>query len=290
MHWRWNRTKQHMQITPIKSQKTKENTFEFSEHEAYLCAPQFWSLDSCSAQRCNTDVVTLFLCSGHTKCAALLPVQTRINIWSERRTKLTHRNREHWEHVGYLCALEDRSNTFNHIDSRRQVAQKNGRNGSGLFVNHFWKIAIGMWHMNWFLALLGTSWQAEVEYFFFCVCPEWVFFLMDHNECITSTYFFLDILVALPKWPDLGNTSTIPLPIICWWPWCWCCLSMAASPSQPAEISIPLIYHLLQYTTTNITPWCCYITPFCCLITPFYWYIIENLRYIAGSGSMCLFS
>ena len=109
------------------------------------------------------------------------------------------------------------------------------------------------------------------------------FFLTDHNDfylnVLLPLIFFLDFHVALPKRPDLGNTSTNPLPFICWW--CWCCLSMAASPSKPAEISLPLIYHLLLYTTTNITPCCCHITPFCCLITPFFWHIIEKLCYIA---------
>ena len=98
-------------------------------------------------------------------------------------------------------------------------------------------------------------------------------------EYITSAYFFLVFHVAMPKRPVPGNTSTNPLPIICWW--CWCSLSMATSPSKPAGIRFPRIHHLLLYTTTNITPCCCFITPFCCLITPFYWYIIENLRCIA---------
>ena len=137
-----------------------------------------------------------------------------------------------------------------------------------LFCNHFKKMAIGRWHMNWFLALLG---QPRMSIFF--SGPQW--FLV---ECITSTYLFLDFHVASPTRPDQGNTSTIPLPI-CWC--CWCCLSMATSQSKPAGIRFPRILHLLLYTTTNITPHCCLITPFCCLITPFFWYIVENLRYIA---------
>ena len=41
-----------MQIKPISSQETKDNPFEFSEHGAYLCAPQFWAV--IPAQRCFT--------------------------------------------------------------------------------------------------------------------------------------------------------------------------------------------------------------------------------------------
>ena len=90
--------------------------------------------------------------------------------------------------------------------------------------------------------------------------------------------FFIDFHVALPKRPDPSNTSTNLLPV-CWW--CWCRLSIAASPSKQAGIRFPRISHLLLYTITDITHCECLIKPFCCLITPFFWYVIENLCYIA---------
>ena len=125
--------------------------------------------------------------------------------------------------------------------------------------------------------ILGSFWPASLS-IIFSAYPEWVFFIWTTMISIWMYYFhifFLDFQVALPERPDLGNTSTNPLPICSW---CWCSLSMATSPSKPAGIRFPRIHHLLLYTTTNITPCCCFITPFCCLITPFYWYIIENLR------------
>ena len=60
--------------------------------------------------------------------------------------------------------------------------------------------------------ILGASWQAQFEY-----CPEWVFFVMDHNDVYLNVLlplvFFLEFHVALPKRPDPGNISTIPLQI-----------------------------------------------------------------------------
>ena len=65
--------------------KTKDNPFKFSEHGAYLCAPQIWAVVP-AQQWC-----TRYLCAATG--TALLPVQTKkINITSERRTKLTQRN------------------------------------------------------------------------------------------------------------------------------------------------------------------------------------------------------
>ena len=251
-----------MQIKPISSQQTKDNPLNFQNMELTSVH------HDCGQLFQRSDVVHIISVQPHEVRCFIASADKKLNIRSERRTKLTHII---WYkplgHVGYLCALEDRSKTCNDIDSRRQLTQKNSCNSSGLF-------AIGTWHINWWLALLG-----QVEEFFVCAGQNEYFVLVDRQwfllESITSTDFFLDFHVALPKRPDLGNASTNPLPIICWW--CWCCLSMAGSPSKPAEISLPLIYHLLLYTTTNITPCCCHITPCCCLIsviTPIFWYII----------------
>ena len=124
--------------------------------------------------------------------------------------------------------------------------------------------------------ILCASWPAQFDCVFSFAGPEWVLFfnrpLWFLLECIISTFSFLYFHVILPKRPDLGNTSTNSL-LICWW--FWCSLSMAASPFKPTGIRFPNILHLLPYTTTNITP-------FYCLITPFFWYIIENLCYIAA--------
>ena len=80
---------------------------------------------------------------------------------------------------------------------------------------------------------------------FFTACPEFVFFPHQTQwfllECIISTYFYLDIHVALPERPDPGNTSTNPLPI---WRWCLCSLSMTTSPSKPAGNKFLCISHL----------------------------------------------
>ena len=145
--------------------------------------------------------------------------------------------------------------------------------------------------------ILGASWLVQFEYFFSScpeIRPEWVFCLlttmistwMYYSEA--STYFFLDFHVALPKRPTPCNTSTNPLPK-CWW--CWCSLSMAASPSIRAGLGFPRRSHLWLYTTTKITPCCCHFTLFCFLIWQAYhtfflmylkiYFIIENLRYIA---------
>ena len=148
-----------------------------------------------------------------------------------------------------------------HLQPQSQLmtgGTKNSCNSSCIFANHFKKMVIGTWHMNWFLAPLGLPRLSN------CACPELVIFVYGSQwfllECITSNFFFLDFLVALPKWLDLGNTSKNPLPIIFWW--CWCRLSMAASPSQPAEISFPLIYHLLLNTTTLLLPYCTFLSPY----------------------------
>ena len=111
--------------------------------------------------------------------------------------------------------------------------------------------------------ILGSSWPAQFEFFFHCqprmsiVFNGLPLFLL---ECITSTYFFLDFHVALPQRPDMGNTSTNPLPIICWW--CWCSLSMAASPSKPAGIHAYYTFCYIPPPTSHLLPHHTFLFPY----------------------------
>ena len=211
----------------------------------------------------------LFLCS-HVKCAALLPLQTKNQLlevkgersWNTETLKARWLPLRSWRQEQHLQRHQQPTT----------VAQKDRCNCSCLFANHFKWMARGTWHMNWFLVLLGRP-------IFLSSAgsrPKIAIFFMDHNE------FYLNVLLPLIFSLTFmlhflrGQTRAIQVQILL----CWCCLSMTACPTKPARIRFPYISHLLQYTTTDITP-CCHITPFCCLITQFVWHIIENLHYIA---------
>ena len=170
----------------------------------------------------------------------------KINITSERRTKVAvtwqlETLRERWLLV---CSTRQEQYLQRHLRNR-QVAHTKTVATVPAILQLFLKHGDAL-HCLRFLALLCRpnvsnlfSLPALNKYFF--NEPQW--FVL---ECITSTWFFLDFHVALPKRPDLGNTSTNPLPI--YW-WCWCRRSIAVSQSKPTGVRFPRVSHL------------CYITP-----------------------------
>ena len=62
------------------------------KHQELVHMPHQFIYNIATLEQLLYTFYTLFLCS-HMKCTALLPVQTKkINIRSEKRTKVTHRN------------------------------------------------------------------------------------------------------------------------------------------------------------------------------------------------------
>ena len=105
------------------------------------------------------------------------------------------------------------------------------------------KMAIGTWHMNRFLAILGrpslSNFSCRPRMSFFNG-PQWLLL-----ECITSTYFYWTFMLNCPR----GQTQAIPVQIHCQ----YAGGAGASCPWLPARriLTLLLPYHtlLLPYHT-----------------------------------------
>ena len=208
----------------------------------------------------------------------------KINIRSERRTKLIHRN---------ILSTLDTSLLFktgatfasicSNIDSRRQMAQQSSckLQRSLPLRNNLKQMAIDsiryVAYKLIFWRVLGCPFWVFV---FLCHCPERVFYFKDHND------FYLNVLLpaifscTLLMHCSRCQTRESPVQIHCQ---SYAGGADAACPRLPTRPN-PLESGFHAYitfaihqcnTTTNITPLLLPYNTFLLHYHTFYWYIIE---------------